>query len=146
MTVKQPTLSDFEDKPPVKSRTYGEYINTKEGKVIADSHVRKFINSTLKNLKVAKLVKYERGRPGSLDYGRVVAMFAIPPSELAKEVNKVRNKKDKNTIWIVKSDFGRMTRAVGQVHYPIMVYKSSAVAEKKYKDELYYFLGKGAKW
>jgi hypothetical protein len=144
-TGKQPTLSEFEEKKP---RTYGDYLVTREARADSDARIRKYINHTLKEQPGFKLVKYARGPPGTLDYGRAVMMFAHPPGDLAKELNKMRKRKDKDNIWIVKVDFGKMTRLFGKTEHmfpPIQTYISRAAAEKKYNEEVYYFLKQGGR-
>jgi hypothetical protein len=120
--------------------TYGEFIKTKEAKVKADSHIRKYIHQSLKTIKGSKLVKYARGAPGTLDYGRVVVMLAHPMSESSLELARMRNKKPKDYIWILRADFGQLTMAVGDVHQPIDSYKSKAAAEKKYAEYVRWYL------
>ena len=144
MPEKQPTLTDFEP----KKRTYGDYIRTKEAKAESDSRIRKYINRTLKEQPGFRLIKYQIGQPGTLDYGRAVMMFAHPPEEMAKKLNELRNRKDKDYIWIIKVDFGTMTVNFGKTDHmfpPIKMYKSKAVAEKKYNEEVHYYLKQGGR-
>lgn len=141
MIKNQRSLKDFESE--TKGRTYGEYIRTKEARAESDSHIRKYINHFLKQTPGAKLVKYDRGEPGTLNYGRAVMMFSNPPGEMRRKLNELKKRKDKNYIWVIKADYGKMTMAYGTVHFPIAVYLSRAAAEKKYDEEVRYFLWRG---
>ena len=86
MTIQsQKKLEDFEKR---KEGTYGDFIKTTGARVKSDAQIRKYINQTLKDHPEFKLVKYDKGIPGTLDYGRAVIMFAHPPYEYTKETSR----------------------------------------------------------
>jgi hypothetical protein len=113
--------------------TIGEYIKTKEAQAEADHHFRKTLNFWLKD-GTNKLVKFARGKRGTLDYGKYVIMLVSKPNP-----DMVRLKiKSKPNIIILWGDFGLIARSVSHKydnqHWKF--YHQNAAAENFYKSQV----------
>jgi len=107
---------------------YGEYIRTRAAKAESDSMIRKHINDQIK--RGFKLIKYQIGKPGTLDYGRAVAMFTHPANP---DLKKIRPK-TKDFIWVIYMDYSQLARTFidFENRYSQKIYQQKAAAEKEY--------------
>ena len=101
--------------------TIGEYIKTKAAQTEADSKIRKYINTQIKD--GYKLIKYKKGTRGTLDYGKVVLMFTRDPA--LKDINP----KAKPHIVVMRWNFGIVR---GSNPYESKLFKLKSAAEKQY--------------
>lgn len=114
--------------------TIGEYVKTKAAQAEADSHFRKTLNFWLRE-RNNKLVKFERGKRGTLDYGKYVIMIISKPNP-----DMVRlGIKAPQMITILWGDYGILTYATTKGYERRLkwkFYKQKSAAENEYKKQV----------
>ena len=115
--------------------TYGEYIKTAAAQAEADSKFRKTLNFWLKD-NDRKLLKFARGKKGTLNYGRYVIMIVNDHNSATKK----NLPKIKPIITILWGDFGLLARSVSHENQFWKFYRQKSSAEKKYTDQVRFYL------
>lgn len=115
--------------------TIGEFVKTKAAQAEADSHIRKTLNFWLKGDTRRKVLKYEKGRKGTLNYGRYVIIIETAPDSMLKKINP----KAKPSFTLLWGDFGILARATlssknQNQHWKF--YRQKVSAEKEFKSQV----------
>ena len=107
--------------------TIGEYVKTKAAQSEADSLIRKYTNQLIRD--GYKLIKFKKGKKGTLNYGKIVLMFT-------KE-SDLKSIRPNAKPWLIvhKWDYGILARHIAHTSPNIesKLYKQKASAEKQYQ-------------
>lgn len=111
---------------------YGDYVKTREAQKEANEQIRKHIKLYTEGGE-RKVVKMKMGKPGTLNYGRAVVMFAgkVDPMML-----KLRPK-FKPVLTVLSMNYGLLERnhRTGRL-FEQWIYTSKSAAEKRFDGEV----------